>query len=175
MDINNVIIKGKIVGKYRARNDHIILTVKTCKHNLPNIFFPKAVSADLADTFECGQDVEIIGSLQSTKKDNFYSCSIFGTDIRATENDDTRNFFELSGRIIRFESFDGFYKLLIEADTDHYSTVPVIFYNKKHEATLLSKTVGERLSVFGVVQTKRIVDLNSEKHYYVNYVGYSCA
>lgn len=174
-DFNKVIIRGKILNKYRTRNDHIILTIKTCKHNFPAVFFPKAVSADLADTFECGQDVEIVGSLQSTKKDNFYSCSIFGTDIRAAENDDTRNYFELSGRIIKFESFNGLIKLMIESDTEHYSTVPVVFYNKKYEETLMSKTVGERLSIRGVVQTKRIIDLNSDMHFYVNFVGYACA
>ena len=174
-DFNKVIIRGKILNKYRTRNDHIILTIKTCKHNFPAVFFPKAVSADLADSFECGQDVEIIGSLQSTKKDNFYSCGIFGTDIRAAENDDTRNYFELSGRIIKFESFNGLIKLMIESDTEHYSTVPVVFYNKKHEKILLERQVGEVLQIRVVIQTKKADFPNGNRLHYVNFVAYSCA
>ena len=176
MDKNSVIIKGEIVNKYVTRGDHIILTIKTCKHNFPAIFFPKAVSADMADAFEVGDNVEVIGSLQSSKRNNIFSCSIFGSEIRYAENEDRRNYFELEGRIIKFESLGNMYRLMIESEVDnHYSTVPVVFYNKKHEKVLLERQPGMTISVRGVVQTKRADFPNGNRVHYVNYVGYSCA
>ena len=100
MDKNSVIIKGEIVNKYMTRGNHIILTIKTCKHNFSAIFFPKAVSADMADEFKVGDNVEIVGNLQSTKKNNLFTCGIFGTEIRYAEDENRRNYFELEGRIV---------------------------------------------------------------------------
>lgn len=176
MDKNDVIIKGTIVGKFTAKNDHIILTVKTCKHNFPAIFFPKAVSADKANVFEVGDKVEILGTLQSSKKNNVFTCSIFGTDIKPVNDDDRCNYFHLYGRIIKFESLGTLYRLVIESEVDgHYSTVPVVFYNKKHEKILLEHQIGQCISIRGVIQSKRAIFNNGEKVYYTNFVGYSCA
>lgn len=176
MDKNSVIVKGKIVNKYKTRGEHIILTIKTCKHNFPAIFFPKAVSADMADEFEVGDNVEIVGNLQSTKKNNLFTCGIFGTEIRYAEDENRRNYFELEGRIIKFESLGNMYRLIIESEVDnHYSTVPVVFYNKKHEKILLERRVGEMLQIRGVIQTKKADFPNGNRLHYVNFVAYSCA
>lgn len=176
MDVNKTIIKGIITSKYRTKNDHIVLGIKTCKHNFPSIFFPKSVSADKADQFDVGDNVEIIGSLQSSKKNDVFSCSIFGQDISLSDNDDRRNFFELHGRIIKFQTLPGeLYRLTIETEADgHYSTVPVVFYNKKYEKTLLEHQLGQCISIYGVVQTKKIY-IDDQRIYYTNYVGFSCA
>ena len=176
MDKNSVIIKGKIVSKYRTKNDHIILTIKTCKHNYPAIFFPKAVSADMAGEFEIGDNVEVVGSLQSSKKNSIFTCSIFGQEIRPATTGDSRNYFELEGKIIKFESHGNLYIVMIESEANnHYSTVPVVFYNKKYEKILLERQIGEILSIRGVVQTKRAEFQNGNRIHYVNYVGFSCA
>lgn len=173
---NNVIIKGKIVNKYiTPKNNHIILTIKTYKHNFPKVFFPRKDTFTVADSYQIGDEVTIIGNLQSTKREDRFSCCVFGTAIGLSPNDGNRkNLFELSGRIIKFKTEKNYYKLLVEVDGEYYSTVPVIFYRPEHNE-LQNYSVGDSIDIKGVIQTKKTINSIGEITHYENYVGFYCA
>lgn len=172
---NEVNLKGEIVSKYNAKGGHVVLTVRTYKFNLPTVFFPNGTPAKEADKYDIGDTVYIKGNLQSRKFPGHFSCSIFGDEISSVEDDNRKNHFEVSGRLIRMTTSDNMCSFLVETNTGYYSTVPVVMYRSKHIEKLLKHEIGDFLTLYGVIQTKKIVDVNGERHYYENYVAYSCA
>ncbi len=78
-DKNTVIIKGQIINKYiTPKNSHVILTLKTYNGNYPKVFCPRDGTLTIADAFEIGDEVVVFGNLQSSRKNDKFSCSVFG-------------------------------------------------------------------------------------------------
>lgn len=193
MDINEVKLRGFIVGKYIPKPGLIILTVcvPSSKSNMPNypkvVFFGKDV--EMADSFNTYAHVEIDATIQTQRKitetKKIYTQSIVGKTIKETErtmsvafNSDIggsylqpENSFKLKGTVRkRVLVTDNVLEITVETYINgRHSFVKMYKYGTKVKLMLEALAEGTQVFVLGEVQTLK-KEKDGQTSYFENMV-----
>ncbi len=192
-DMNEVLIRGFIINKFKPREDVLIMTVNvpSKKSNMPN--YPKITffgeSAALADEFSMYANVDIVASIQTSRRIvdgvKTYSQNMVGKSICETKRtleaafDDNfggiylspENEVKLKGSLRQlFLISDNVLSITIETFINQrHSFVRGFIYGVKAKKYLENLTVGAPVVALGEIQTLKKAK-NGKTLYFENVV-----
>lgn len=170
---NIVNIKGKILYKYSTpKNNNVLLRVG-CGFNAVSCFIADERLKEQIKEFEAGDYINLAGNIQSSKRNNKYSQTVFVDEVVPPEYTDKSgwcNQFWLDGTVAAVQEFRKCTRITVYTEREGRSSyVPVVFYYP--DMRLLNYEEGERIRVQGSIQTIKKPDNNGGYMYYQNYVG----
>lgn len=172
MTNNEVQIKGKILYKYITPNKSNILIRVGCKNNVVLCFVCDDKLKERMQEFDVGDFINFSGNIQSTKRDNKITYTVFVEDIIPPRCSDEGfyNKFWISGTVSAIHHLDECVRIIIKTINDgRISYIPVVYYYP--DIRKLNFEVGEKISTTGSIQSVRKRTADGEYVYYQNYVG----
>ena len=188
-NVNEVVIQGRLVHKYRAEKA-TLLTINTGRAtNVPN--YPKVVffgdAKDEAAKYNVGDNVRVEGNIQSSKPNpkikNQVTLSVFGESICAAETQLEQDFnvpgsfvtpvnhFKLAGTIIDISlPARNVVRITVKCTKNgRPSFVRMVYFTKSPEKIIAEHLPGNYIRVYGIVQTTK-QEKNGEKLYQQSYI-----
>ena len=122
--------------------------------------------------FEVGDFINIKGNIQSSKRDNGITQTVFIDEIIPAKYTDASfyNQFWLRGKIVKIENLLDCVKMIIRTENEGRSSyVPVVYYHP--DVRKLNFEVGQYIQTQGSIQSVRKSDNKGGYIYYQNFVG----
>ena len=172
MKNNEVMLKGKILYIYTTPNKGNVLVKVGCKGNVVQCFICNEMLKEHFKEFNVGDYINLTGNVQSTKRNEVISYTVFVESIIPPEYTDKAyyNQFWLEGTTAAVCELTNCLRITIHTESEgRYSFVPVVFYYP--DIRRLNFEVGERIHTQGSIQSVRKKDADGEYIYFQNYVG----
>ena len=170
---NLVNIKGKILYKYHTpKGNNIILRIG-CGGNAISCFTADPRLKEQLKHFDVSDDINLSGNIQSTKRGDNYTYTIFIDEIVPPELTDKFGFYNqfwLDGHVANIVDFNSCVQITVKTEQEgRISYIPVVFFHP--DPRILNFEFGEKIRVQGSVQSVRKPDGNGGYVFYQNYVG----
>ena len=172
MKNNEIQIKGKILYVYETPRKGNLLVRVGCKGNVVLCFICNQSLKEQFRSFSVGDYINLTGNIQSSKRDDKITYTVFVESIIPLEFSDRSfyNQFWLNGTVAAIQHLNECIKIIIKTENEsRISYVPVVFYYP--DIRKLNFEVGEKIATTGSVQSVRKKSADGEYVYYQNYVG----
>ena len=171
--MNNIVeLKGRIVSIYVTPNKNNIILRVGCRGNAISCFTADDSIKRQLNSFEIGDYINIKGNIQSTKRDDKITQTVFINEIIPAKYTDISfyNQFWLNGKIVKMQDLPDCAKIIIRTEDEGRSSyVPVVYYHP--DVRKLNFEVGQYIRTQGSIQSVRKSDHKGGYIYYQNFVG----
>ena len=173
-DMNKIILRGRIVHLYNTGKNSYVVTIDDGQNNFIKVFICDRVNTSIIKNYKVNDCLEIEGNLQSAiREDVKRPPTIFCEKINEYPRYDmrTKNDFVIQGTVKKVCVINNdCWRITVSTFVnEHYSVIPIIVYNP--DVRLYNQEPGEKICIYGEVQTVKKYGENRKPVYYQNFVA----